>query len=583
MSSFVRAPDRLRQDLASPAPGNGAALVAFQEPGIGGAALTVAAALASVINVRRFGAVGDGVTDDTAAVQAALAHAKLSFIKAVYFPAGSYVVTSTITLDAVGLTLFGDGAGGNSRSSNGSSGVVGTALNVGATQIIGDFNGGPVIRIEVQGCAVRDMTIGRSAAAYAAAYNTSDQGIRVSPPDVAGYRTTRQTTIKRVRIINQPGDGLLLANDVVSSVFDEIEVNCVKGQGFFIASGSWLGYVNQRQRSGIITFHNCVACWTGGHGFRAGGGASEVDINDIPYRISNTNFEAFYNCITPAVCVASPGIANCFLSGENHTFENCAFDGRVENPVEAVTHAAYSIRGNNITLSNCRFVQCTAPAGYVRAPAASGGGASRGIKFKSCYVVNSSGGAGYFNPVINYFDTIGIEVEFNQPDLASIAAVGALCSRRAGTLWKECFNGVGLEEATAQHVAGGVRSGFSLPDYVTLADDKAGYWEWDGITKGLLILTGNAAGAQSVQIAFRCGTSAYTAALGATSQVTATTGQLTGTTGVDGRLTVSADAATNRVYLENRLGVSYSWGAAFIACNTNAPGVGIVGAFVNLP
>lgn len=44
-------------------------------------------------NVRRFGAVGDGVTDDTAALQAALdAHSQ------VYLPAGTYLVTDTLTV-----------------------------------------------------------------------------------------------------------------------------------------------------------------------------------------------------------------------------------------------------------------------------------------------------------------------------------------------------------------------------------------------------------------------------------------------------------------------------------------------------
>jgi hypothetical protein len=63
-----------------------------------------------VANVRDFGAVGDGLTDDTAAVQAAVNEA-LSSRKACYAPAGNYKLTGPITvgLPASGFKLFGDG------------------------------------------------------------------------------------------------------------------------------------------------------------------------------------------------------------------------------------------------------------------------------------------------------------------------------------------------------------------------------------------------------------------------------------------------------------------------------------------
>ncbi|KKA30026.1 hypothetical protein TD95_001514 [Thielaviopsis punctulata] len=50
----------------------------------------------SIVNVLDYGAVGDGVADDTAAVQKALDQASLSNV--IFFPAGSYRITSTITI-----------------------------------------------------------------------------------------------------------------------------------------------------------------------------------------------------------------------------------------------------------------------------------------------------------------------------------------------------------------------------------------------------------------------------------------------------------------------------------------------------
>lgn len=80
-----------------------ASLVTYDPPFTGAVAETVAAKLAQTVSVKDFGAVGDGVTDDTAAIQAAIDAAN-----SVYFPAGTYL-TNTVTL-ASNTHLHGDGA-----------------------------------------------------------------------------------------------------------------------------------------------------------------------------------------------------------------------------------------------------------------------------------------------------------------------------------------------------------------------------------------------------------------------------------------------------------------------------------------
>lgn len=67
-----------------------------------------------MINVITFGAVGDGITDDRAAVQAAINAAQAGSDKEVYFPLGKYLINKAIhglycLLVPEGITLTGDG------------------------------------------------------------------------------------------------------------------------------------------------------------------------------------------------------------------------------------------------------------------------------------------------------------------------------------------------------------------------------------------------------------------------------------------------------------------------------------------
>lgn len=64
--------------------------------------------LDATVSVKEFGAAGDGVTDDTQAIQAALNAIKSSGGE-VYFPAGTYKVTSSIVIDAASIKFSGNG------------------------------------------------------------------------------------------------------------------------------------------------------------------------------------------------------------------------------------------------------------------------------------------------------------------------------------------------------------------------------------------------------------------------------------------------------------------------------------------
>jgi hypothetical protein len=79
-------------------------LVTYTPSGTGAVARSAASKFGETVSVKDFGAVGDGVADDTAAIQAAITAAAN---KALYFPAGTYVATA-LTVSSP-CRLFGDG------------------------------------------------------------------------------------------------------------------------------------------------------------------------------------------------------------------------------------------------------------------------------------------------------------------------------------------------------------------------------------------------------------------------------------------------------------------------------------------
>jgi hypothetical protein len=79
-------------------------LVTYDPPFIGGVSTNVENKLAQYVSVKDFGAVGDGVANDTTAIQAAL-----NASNSVYFPAGTYYIASTLNLPDKNITLRGEG------------------------------------------------------------------------------------------------------------------------------------------------------------------------------------------------------------------------------------------------------------------------------------------------------------------------------------------------------------------------------------------------------------------------------------------------------------------------------------------
>jgi hypothetical protein len=78
-------------------------LVSYFPAGTGAVATTVQAKLRESVSVKDFGAVGDGVTDDTAAIQAAL-----NLGGSIFIPSGTYLTNSGLTVSVNGTRFYSE-------------------------------------------------------------------------------------------------------------------------------------------------------------------------------------------------------------------------------------------------------------------------------------------------------------------------------------------------------------------------------------------------------------------------------------------------------------------------------------------
>jgi hypothetical protein len=135
--------------------------------------------LAQTVSIKDFGAIGDGVTNDTTAIQNAVNSAYSSGVD-LYIPAGTYLITSTITLANNSLTMYGEGWSSVIKKNAGVDGIV----------ITGNY------------CVLRDFTVdGNSQNNSGVGIKGDDnrvKGLQVFGNNVHGiYRDGQATTCRR--------------------------------------------------------------------------------------------------------------------------------------------------------------------------------------------------------------------------------------------------------------------------------------------------------------------------------------------------------------------------------------------------
>ncbi len=198
------------------------------------------------ISVKAYGAAGDGATDDTAALQAAIT---ASLNSAIYFPTGTYKITSGLTsTDAI--RMYGDGMSASIINANFAS--PGTGMFIVDSTSFGyigvyiqdlEINGGFSVNYGIffKGTNVRENVFieRNSMGGFLSGYSIADDGTATSSGSIA-YSAIRDNNIIGGINLSQSSDGVVIERNLIENIVNTafgIQYNAVPGSaGLVIAN-----------------------------------------------------------------------------------------------------------------------------------------------------------------------------------------------------------------------------------------------------------------------------------------------------------------------------------------------------------
>lgn len=313
-----------------------------------------------VINVKDYGATGDGTTDDTAAIQAAI-NASLSD-SMVLFPTGTYLISSTITLKSRRKYAGTHYGGGSTIKQKDGANIANALLASDAWVNNNTFTGNP---IWIEGMAIDG--------------NKANNGLSTA---VGIMLMNWLSTIRSCYVTNTPSDGIRITdqnsagsgivNTQVENRIESCKITAPGGNGIWVTD-----LAGNRNTDGFI--RDCLfdtptgfgikidraAGWliTGNHVYSAGGSGISCD-NAYATRIVNNYVEGFgltFNAGNPFIAgiYTAPGgtrgvtvMGNQVYQGSDpgngNTFHYISVSG-LSNPTYAlvVDNLLYGIGNNN--------------------------------------------------------------------------------------------------------------------------------------------------------------------------------------------------------------------------------------------
>ena len=176
---------------------------------------TIDSKLADTISVKDFGAIGDNTADDTAAIQAAI-----NTGKAVFFPAGTYKITSTLTSSGLDFILIGETYDAMSEKNNEENNFSGSVINYFGPDSNHVIN--PVNNVQSNQIALYNITI-------AAPKTLTTSIVKIPGTGLTGLEYWAQTTMQNVRIETR---GWAEPPGLAGYTMTGLELDCTSGWFF---------------------------------------------------------------------------------------------------------------------------------------------------------------------------------------------------------------------------------------------------------------------------------------------------------------------------------------------------------------
>jgi len=288
--------------------------VAYTPSGTGAVTTTVRAKLQEVVSVKDFGATGNGTTDDTAAIQAAI-NASTS----VYFPIGTYSVTS-LWIGTNGTALYGAGSGGVTiKARSAVNKLIRCQYTSDDSNIAAVLNNISIAGITIDGNSLANIGLFTSVA-------ISENFIRdviITNTLVTGHQHWRgwSVNVYGMRIHNNSGDGLRMDNEA-NNTYWQVEVDNNVGIGVQVLSGNTItltGGIENNGKQGLIVQSN-----------QGGSGGLYVSTNVSLFNGTGIYVEAngYSN---------PPTYENISLGGASNPTETVSFDTMTVNLLNAGT------------------------------------------------------------------------------------------------------------------------------------------------------------------------------------------------------------------------------------------------------
>lgn len=170
------------------------------------------AATVDWLNVRAYGATGGGTADDTAAIQSAMTAAATAGGGVVYFPAGTYRLTSGLT-GSTQVTLIGDGAGETIlRQTSTSANVITYTTSSGALSSV------TVAGLQLQGPG-------------------SGTGVGLAMSAASGTAQVLSCAVRDVLVVSMGSHGIYIQTPVATTL-ENVQVRTGSGHGFYLTGGT---------------------------------------------------------------------------------------------------------------------------------------------------------------------------------------------------------------------------------------------------------------------------------------------------------------------------------------------------------